>query len=756
MHIVFSLTIFLSALLLFLVQPMIGKMILPLLGGTPAVWITAMMFFQGMLLAGYLYAHLSAKYLSFKAQPILQILVLGFAVIALPIGFSDDMILPTGSDPALWLVGKLFLYVGLPFFALSANSPMLQHWFANTNHRLSHNPYFLYAASNLGSMIALLSYPFWVERSFDLSKQSDLWTSLYFVLIAVIILCAVITLKKLKPANENAASESEESGNLSIKRRFMWVCLAFVPSVMLLALTSYITANIAPFPLFWVIPLALYLLTFTIVFARKPIITVEQTNKVHFIVLLVFIIGGGLWFDQPGFASPLKYFFTVRSFLVLHLGLLFFTALLLHGRLVKDKPHPSKLTEFYLWISFGGFLGGVFSTLVAPHIFNDYYEYPLVIFLACLMRLPDKKDNRLNINDLAVFILLLALLLIASSIKPFMNEYLGYLFGFFKEKGFYQLIIIVLVLVFCLKSSARPSRLALCVAALILAPFITPLIIPAKDNKSTIIYQERSFFGVLKIKKTKKQHVFYHGAIPYGTQRLANGNVLKVRTRARRIGRFSGYLAIIESGTKKNKPIAILGLGIGKMACLGNEGQQFDFYEINPAVEEIATNPKYFTFLQDCPPETKVIMGDARIAIAKAPDNHYGLIVADAFNGMAVPTHLLTKEAISLYLKKLQKGGIIVFHISNKYLDLKKPLGRIAAEMGLTAILRAGPMFTIIAMTEDRKTLAPVFDLQLSDSKSNTKNKNKKNKRSWKVLRDYPETRLWTDTYTELGSLIRF
>jgi len=291
---------------------------------------------------------------------------------------------------------------------------------------------------------------------------------------------------------------------------------------------------------------------------------------------------------------PFGYFFTKWSFLVLHLVLLFFTALLLHGRLVEDKPHPSKLTEFYLWISFGGFLGGVFSTLIAPHIFNDYYEYPLAIFLACLIRLPDKKDKSLNLNDLSVFMLFLALLVIASSIKPFINEHLGYLFVFFSKKTFYRLITIVLVLIFCIKSSARPSRLALCVAALILAPLITPLITPAKDNKSTVIYQERSFFGMLEIKKTKKQHRLSNGTTIHGYQYLAEEKRLETTSYYKKAGPAGDFMAVIDAA--KNNPVALLGLGAGTMACHGHEGQQFDFYEINPAVEEIATNPQYFTF----------------------------------------------------------------------------------------------------------------------------------------------------------------
>src|SRR5262245_40716601 len=380
----YALTLFLSAFLLFAVQPMFTKMVLPLLGGSAAVWNTAVVFFQGTLLCGYFYAHLSTRLLGLRRQTILHALVLLSAFLVLPIGVAEGWTPPTAERQVPWLIGLLAVSIGLPFFAVSATAPLLQKWFAHTDHPAAGDPYFLYGGSNLGSLTALLSYPFLVEPALGLHAQGVAWTIGYAALVAAIMTCGVILVRRFR-ADEAVGAAPDEAGliaEVTWKLRGRWLLLSVVPSALLLGVTLHIGTDIAAVPFLWVLPLALYLLTFVLVFARRPLLPLRW-------MLLPQIVFVGLIAFQ--YQTPNLY-----ALLVLHIGAMFFTAMVCHGQLARLRPVASHLTEFYLWMSVGGVVGGILAGIVAPLVFADVYEYPLALILGLLLRPLPERTGRLS------------------------------------------------------------------------------------------------------------------------------------------------------------------------------------------------------------------------------------------------------------------------------------------------------------------------------------------------------------------------
>ena len=382
MVLVFGLTLFVSSVLLFLVQPMVGKMILPSLGGTPAVWNTCMVFFQAALLGGYAYAHASVNWLGVRRQAALHLILLFIPLAVLPIVIGQDATPPTRGNPVFWLLGQLAWRVGLPFFVVSTSAPLLQRWFADTGHPAAKDPYFLYAASNLGSFLALLAYPLVVEPTLHLESQSVVWAGGYGALIGLILICAIVVWRSRSGGGTNPVGQDEAlSGDLPATsaptpgRRLRWVLLALVPSSLMLGVTTHVTTDLAPVPLLWIIPLALYLLTFVFVFARKPPIS-------HALMLRVFpfaIVPAAILVvlvELPPVPDVVLVLVQLVTFFV--------AAMVCHGELVASRPAAGHLTEFYLWMSVGGVLGGLFNAVISPVLFNSLIEYPLMLVAACL------------------------------------------------------------------------------------------------------------------------------------------------------------------------------------------------------------------------------------------------------------------------------------------------------------------------------------------------------------------------------------
>ncbi len=720
---VFAVTLFLSALLLFLVQPMFTKMVLPMLGGVPAVWNTAMLFFQTALLAGYAYAHLSARFLGLRWQVILHVGLLALAATALPIAVAPGWTPPTEGMPAGWLSGLFAVSVGLPFFAVSATAPLLQRWFSHSGHETADDPYYLYGASNVGSMLALLGYPVLVEPALTLAGQSASWAWSYGVLVLLIVLSAGYLWRGaagegvfVRPGHP-LASRSEPVGWL---RRAHWLALAFVPSSLLLGVTSHITTDIAAVPLFWVIPLALYLLTFVLTFSRKPLLKHEWLLRA-----------------QPVFILLTATLFLVHDPLVpltlLHLATFFVCAMVCHGELWRRRPETSHLTEFYLWMSFGGMLGGVFNAVVSPVVFDSVVEYPLALVLACALRPWTRDTLRLPPPGMIAAILVPAAVCVAVAGLAGLVE--------LSAGKVLWLAVFIVVAAACYVFAKLPWAFALGIAAILVLLRVAPT-----DDRatSTVVATERSFFGVYAVtyKRDGRFSALVHGTTIHGAQHVDAAQRREPLTYFYRTGPVGSVFDRLPNAGDRS--VGVVGLGIGTTACYRRPGEDWLFYEIDPLVTELARDQRYFHYLADCAPDAPVIHGDARLSLERLGDRHFDLLILDAFSSDAVPVHLITREALALYRSKLNAGGLLMINITNRNVDLAPVLAALVADAGVTARTQrfvptqsefddfaAASEWVVVA--EDAATLAILDD----DAR-------------WVPLRPNPGGRPWTDDYSNI------
>jgi hypothetical protein len=731
---------FLSAALLFVVEPMIGKMALPLLGGTAAVWNTCMLFFQAALLAGYLYAHAAMRFLERRVQiavhlalVLLPLLIAGLLPPHVPAGWTP----PAESNPVGWVLLLLLVVIGLPFFALSATTSIMQRWFADSGRNDASDPYFLYAASNAGSLLGLLAFPLVLEPTLPMTALSRMWSAGYAIFVAMTALCAAMAWRwRMRAATAPIATTPvvvTEAGTVAWATRWRWVALAFIPSSLMLGFTTAMTADVPAIPLFWVLPLAVYLVSFVLVFAKRPPIPHEWMIK-----RLPFLILCGICptLSQGSFSLPVL--------LVLYLTVLFGMALVFHGELARSRPAVGNLTEFYLCLSAGGVLGGIFNSLLAPVVFKTVMELPLVLIFAALMRpmlntqTPEKSAWERR-NDLLLPIALglcmvaVILGLAHTGIKPGRLE-TTLIFGY--------------SMLWCLSFSKRKPRFALGLVAMLLASWLYA-------PYGHLLKAERSFFGVYRVRNSPdgRFRLLYHGAIAHGTQSLdpkMSREPLAYYTR-------SGPAGAVMTAAQSKMPHgdwAIVGLGAGAMACYMQPGQTLTYYEIDPLVAHIARDPQYFTLLSQCDPETKIVLGDARLKLKDAAERSYGLIVLDAFSGDSIPMHLMTKEALALYAQKLAPGGLIAFHVSNLYFNLAPTLGNLAADAHLTALVGndtevsqaerdAGKLPSIwVVMARNPNDLAALYAAPHPGF-------------AWDELHAQPNARLWTDDYSNLLGVMK-
>jgi hypothetical protein len=724
----FSLTLFISAALLFLMEPMFAKMILPVLGGTTAVWTTCMLFYQAMLLAGYAYANVMTRRMNFRWQALVCVGLAAAPLIILPLSLPAGRVPPVERNPVPWLLMILTIVVGLPFFVLSTVAPTLQKWFAGIGHPLSKDPYFLYAASNFGSMLGLLSYPILIEPRFSLVQQGRLWECGYAVLALLIVVCAVMLWRaprEQNPSEPTRAQSDEHASAPSIRVRLCWLALAFVPSSLMLGVTTILTTEIPPIPMFWILPLAVYLLSFILVFAKKPVISHSHMAE----RMPVLILAGSI---------PLLTKTSSLLFLEIAISLmtLFVVAVACHGELANRRPATDHLTGFYLWTALGGVLGGLFNAIIAPVIFSTVVEFPLALIFAALLRqfmLPEAKGRRFNWLDVglpfAIGALVIALIRVLNRL------------GF--EPGItLHLLAFGPSMLLCLSFAKRPIRFALGLAALLIAgTFYT-------GGYQKTLYTQRSFYGIYRVSnnETGQYRILFDGKTIHGIQSLAPERSREPISYFARSGPV-GQIFEAFSGSEKLRRVGVVGLGAGTMACYVAPGEEFTFYEIDPLVERIARDPRYFTFLRDCSPEVRVVLGDARISLKNMPDRLYGMFVLDAFSADTIPVHLLTREAVQLYLSKLFDHGILVFHISNRYLDLQKVLGNVANDANLAALVQndtteaqAGifPSRWVV-MARDKDDLGRL----IGDPR-------------WIPLKGDSRIRMWTDDYSSILTLFKW
>ncbi|MFO0800048.1 MAG: fused MFS/spermidine synthase [Gemmataceae bacterium] len=682
----YAVTLFVGAALLFLVQPLAGKLLLPLVGGTPAVWNACMVFFQVLLLAGYLYAHKSVTRLGVRRQAALHLGVLLVVLLAFqtavtiagsPVPVFASLVPDDADYPIVGALALLAAAVGVPFFVLATTSPLLQRWFAATGHRTAHDPYFLYAASNAGSLLGLLAYPLLIEPNVTVATQRVGWAFGVCGYLALVLCCAAAVRRSGERMKDEGRVTNEDGPAASCvvirPSSFVvarWVALAALPSSLLLGVTTHVSTDLAPVPLLWVVPLALYLVSFVVVFARWPDRLHRAVGRVTPALVLFVVLG--LLTDA---AEPMS---LVSA---LHLLAFFGVCLVCHGELAKDRPPARDLTRFYFWMSLGGVVGGLFNALVAPLLFHrlGMVEYPLALVLASLVRPGARRDAApfLKPRDVALVLgLLVAAVALVKVVPQLANlpaeldspEALparllrnGLMFG------------LPAVLAFALVR--RPARYALALTALLVAGSLDP------GQLGHTLHMERNFFGVVRVTRSPDGTFvrLVHGTTLHGQQRTDEPGPPRPMTYYHERGPVGHLFRTVPP--ERVKRVAVVGLGTGAVAAYAKPGQAWTFYEIDPSVKRIAEDPAYFRFLSSCKAAScDVVLGDARRMLARAPDGSFDVILLDAFSSDAIPVHLLTREALALYVRKLAPGGVLAMHVSNVHLDLPPLVDRLAAD----------------------------------------------------------------------------
>ncbi|MGO4381997.1 spermidine synthase [Pseudoduganella sp. RAF19] len=631
MVIIYAATIFLSAFLLFQVQPVAGKMILPWFGGSAAVWTTCMLLFQVLLLLGYFYAHLTTRYLKPRRQAALHIALLVAAILTLPLAPSVYWKPDPASDPAMLLLGMLATTIGLPYFVLSSTGPLLQHWFAG--ERPGSVPYRLFALSNFGSMLGLLSFPLLFEPEFTMPQIAGGWSIGFIAFAACSASLALRSSKHVHHASPEAHFATAGGGTIgalsalsigagaqgsgpSTRDMLLWCILAAVPTVFLMAATSHLTANIAPMPLLWVLPLAIYLLTFILCFENPR--WYQRRIFLPLLMILTPLLIGGI--DHPSLL-PRGIFWPIA----LYCAGVFAFCMSCHGELARLKPAPKHLTSFYLMIACGGALGGIFTALLAPRIFNDDYELPL----ACIA----------------------TLIVVAAAIW---KHEIG--------RGWAKVMLVS--------------------ASLVTMMWGGTVFGPGSQE-----VKDRNFYGTIKVQEAMRGHdhvrQLEHGAIMHGYQYLDQA---RRRWPTAYFGTDSGAgIAVQAARDGAGERVGIIGLGAGTMAAYCQAGDVFRFYEINPLVSRFASS--HFTYLRDCPGKVELALGDGRLTLESEAPQHFDLLMLDAFSGDAVPTHLLTREAFAIWFRHLKPDGVLAVQISNLYLNLAPVVSKMAAYYGRHAYI---------------------------------------------------------------------
>ena len=713
----FTLAILVGSFLLFLVQPMVARMALPRFGGAPAVWNSAMLVYQGLLLGGYAYAHALGRFAP-RTQAMVHLVLSLLACVMLPIGLAGA---GTGAitNPVLSVPALLVTSIGPLFFVVAAQAPLLQRWFALATGT---DPYRLYAASNLGSFFGLIAYPLVVEPLLPLRGQSLLWSIGYGVLVCVTAACAMQV-----PLVSAATVAKVSTARPSASQVARWVVLAAIPSGLMLSTSTHLTTDIVAMPLLWVLPLGLYLLSFSVAFAASR----APANMITGLAPLILLGGGGTAFVNTSNATIL--------FALVGLLLLFVVAVALHTQLFEARPGPEHLTAFYLSMSLGGVLGGAFCALFAPIVFDWVYEHPILIVAAALV-LPQHAlfgvGERLFAGRGAIPARIAAIVLVIAIgvFSPPLNGGIGIAF----------VLALVVIWVALLAMGQRMVFAAALVGLMLVLGGRTTL--EESLGKGT---RSRSFFGVYNIVTDRRPtRLLVHGTTLHGTQSLAPG---RERDALSYYAPRSGVgLALANAGELygARARIGIVGLGAGTVACYARPGQDWRFYEIDPEVERIARDPRNFTFLSTCLPGVPVKIGDARVVLAREPANGLDVLVIDAFSSDAVPMHLLTREAMAIYRQRLAPNGLLLLHISNRYLELEPVLAATAGWHGAVrhyvvdaAGAKRGDSSSIwVAMSPDDRAIGRLVQLTGGPN--------------WRPLRARPGFAGWTDDHASILPLV--
>ncbi|GJG86421.1 hypothetical protein tb265_16020 [Gemmatimonadetes bacterium T265] len=662
---VFVAATFANAALLFLVEPLFSKLVLPVLGGSSAVWTTCMLFYQGVLLAGYAYAHLGARWLGPRRHGALHLALVAASCAALPVALARGWSPPAAGTPVLWLLGLLTVSLGAPFFCLSAGAPLLQRWFAATDHPARHDPYFLYAASNAGSLLALLAYPTLVEPRIAVHAQSRAWSVAYLALGVGLACCAAVVWTARGAAGRPAAADAPA---ITWRRRGRWLALSAVPSSLLLGVTTHLSTDVAPVPLLWVVPLALYLVTFIWAFARPGRASTQAAARLQTLLVVPLLFVSALALQVP-----------ILPALVWHLLAFFVTALVCHVRLAADRPEVGALTAYYVWMSAGGVLGGVVNALVAPAVFAGVYEYPLAMVAGLgLARATLPAAGRLTSwgqdSGVAAGLGLVAWVAGRSVLA---HPAIGLRLGAF--------LLVSVAALGLLALGERPRRFALGAGAVALGFAL------AHAGVDGVELRARSFYGAYEVRRVATADATFqllvHGTTVHGAQNVAPARAREPLTYYARSGAVGDLFAALPPRVTGGR-VGVVGLGTGSLACYARPGSRWTFFEIDPLIVQIARGSGAFSYLQRCTPHAAVVLGDARVALSRVAPGTFDLLLLDAFTSDAVPTHLLTTEAFRQYARVLAPGGVLAVHVSNKYLALDRVVAGAADALGWTALTR--------------------------------------------------------------------
>ena len=722
----FLLTILTGSFLLFLVQPMIARMALPRLGGAPAVWNSAMLVYQALLLGGYAYAHRLAREPA-RRQAIIHIALFAAALLWLPLGLVD-MNPPADGSPIFWVPWLLVASIGPLFFVVAAQAPLMQRWYAISGNK--GEPYALYAASNIGSFAGLLTYPLLVEPFTALHSQKWLWSGIYLLLMALVGLCA-LKIWRVSGSLFASTEPAEKAEHIGWRRRLYWIALAAVPSGLMLSTTSHLTTDLMAMPLLWVIPLAIYLLSFSVAFAdnQRPAYWISRFAP------LVMVVAGSFIFLQGSKGAI--------NGLAASLGLLFTVAVALHNEMYRTRPAPSQLTGFYLMMSVGGVVGGLFCAIIAPLLFNWTWEHPLLILAAALLLpkitlLPmEKTDGKI----------------------PYVMAGLGMLalvlgvFGAVSEPDVISVTKVIMAsVVIALGAVVAGFRVPFLLA---MAGLLTLNGGYYNAQLSFDGSRMRSYFGTYTVNASESGRVRWltHGTTMHGMQLLNEPT--------RPISYYSANSGIGKALVKTpemygpNASIGIVGLGTGTLACYRKPGQKWQFFEIDPLMVEIARDKKIFSFLEKCAPDAGITLGDARLTLAEVPKGQFDVLALDAFSSDAIPLHLLTREAFATYGRALKPDGLLIVHISNRYIDLNPVVAAEAKANGWVAALRHdGPTEEMV-----NKGARPSLWIALSRNpeklsqltgKLDKKKSAYYNADQWLELESPADTRAWTDDYASV------
>ena len=717
----FVATVLTGSFLLFVVQPMVARMALPQLGGAPNVWNSAMLVYQALLLGGYAYAHLLSR-LPVARQATIHLALLVLAAITLPIHLAE-LAPPAPGREALWVPLLFALSIGPVFFLVSAQAPLMQRWFSA--HPSAGEPWALYAASNLGSFAGLIAYPLVFEPLLGVYIQAWAWSAGYAALIALIGLCAWARWG-LQAATDEPAGEAAEP--IPARRIFQWLVLAAVPSGLMLSTTTHLTTDVFAMPLLWVIPLGLYLLSFVPAFAdRRPF-----ANAVTRVTPLALLLAGGFAMSSRGNGSLSLAFSGVI--------LLFMVAVALHARLYDLRPPASRLTLFYLVMSAGGALGGLFTALLAPLWFDWVWEHPLLVLAAALLIPQSPLLGWMRMPGLTRSMILYAVAAIVV-----LAAFLGWqLWSLEADQPAMLALFFTLAIAFCgvLVLGERIAFVAI-LGIVMLAQGGFQTLRLSLDGART-----RSYFGVYTERNYphKHQRVLMHGTTMHGMQFTD----ARRRVPTTYYGRTSGIGIAMSRASAMYGPAArlgVIGLGTGTLACWRAPGQRWTFFEIDQAVLDLSRRG-LFTYLRDCAPDAAVRIGDARLEMAKLPAQSFDVIGVDAFSSDAIPLHLLTAEALQVYQRALSPDGLLMIHISNRYFELEPQLFAALGEQGWTARVlsdnpKRGGVSTAsvwVAATRDPAKLAKVTA----------------GRKDWKPLLEAPGTRPWTDEHASILSAVRW